>query len=123
MKKMVIFEPAMCCSTGVCGPGVDRQLLRVSTVINNLKNNGVLVERYNLSGNPQVFVDNKTINKILNEVGIEVLPITMVDDVIVKTKAYPTDEEFSNLLDVPVSCLKSAIKKPAKGCGCKGGCC
>ncbi|MBX4263471.1 arsenite efflux transporter metallochaperone ArsD [Clostridium estertheticum] len=128
MKKMVIFEPAMCCSTGVCGPGVDRQLLRVSSIINNLKNNGVLVERYNLSGNPQMFVDNKTINKMLNESGIEVLPVTMVDDIVVKTKTYPTDEEFASLLDVPVSSLKSVIKKPSikkplKGCGCDGGCC
>jgi len=123
MKKMIIFEPAMCCSTGVCGPGVDRQLLRVSTVINNLKNNGVIVERYNLSGNPQIFVDNKIINEMLNESGVEVLPITVVDDVVVKTKTYPTDEEFSNLLDVTVSSLKSAIKKPSKGCGCKDGCC
>jgi len=123
MKKMIIFEPAMCCSTGVCGPGVDRQLLRVSSVINNLKNNGILVERYNLSSNPQIFVDNKTINKMLNNDGVEVLPVTMIDDVVVKTKTYPTDEEFSNLLDVSLSSLKSPIKKPSKGCGCKGGCC
>ncbi len=46
MKKMIIFDPAMCCSTGVCGPGVDPELLRVSTVINNLSNRGVIVERY-----------------------------------------------------------------------------
>ena len=128
MKKMIIFEPAMCCSTGVCGPGVDRQLLRVSTVINNLKNNGILVERYNLSGNPQVFVDNKTINKMLNESGVDVLPVTMVNDVVVKTKIYPTDKEFGDLLDVPVSSLKSVIKKPSfkkssKCYGCDGGCC
>ncbi|MBU3076112.1 arsenite efflux transporter metallochaperone ArsD [Clostridium estertheticum] len=128
MKKMIIFEPAMCCSTGVCGPGVDRQLLRVSSIINNLKNNGILVERYNLSGNPQMFVDNKTINKMLNESGIEVLPVTMVDDIVVKIKKYPTDEEFASLLDVQVSLLKSVIKKPSikktsKGCGCDGGCC
>ena len=37
MKKMMIFEPAMCCSTGVCGPSVDENLLRVSTIINRLK--------------------------------------------------------------------------------------
>ena len=123
MKKMIIFEPAMCCSTGVCGPGVDRQLLRISTVINNLKNNDILVERYNLASNPQIFVDNKTINKMLNECGIDVLPVTMVDDIIVKTKTYPTDEDFSNLLGVPLSSLKSDIKKPTKGCGCKGGSC
>ena len=123
MKKMVIFEPAMCCSTGVCGPSVNQDLLRVSTVTNNLNNKGILVERYNLSSNPQIFVDNKEINKILNDEGIEVLPVTMVDGVVVKTKAYPTDEEFCNLLGVPADYLKATVKKPSSGCGCKGGCC
>ncbi len=39
MKKMIIFDPAMCCSTGVCGPSVDPELLRVATTINRLKSN------------------------------------------------------------------------------------
>ena len=41
MKKMNIYEPAMCCPTGVCGVGVDPELLRISTVLNNLKKKGV----------------------------------------------------------------------------------
>jgi hypothetical protein len=127
MKKMIIFDPAMCCSTGVCGPSVDKELLRVSTVLNNLKSKGVVVERHNLTSNPQAFVDNKTINEILNKEGIEVLPVTMVDDEIVKTKAYPTNEEFCELLALPEDYLKITIKKPAvakpKDCGCKDGCC
>lgn len=60
MKKMIIFDPAMCCSTGVCGPSVNPELLRVATTINVLKNKGVIIERYNLSQNPQAFIDNKT---------------------------------------------------------------
>jgi len=123
MKKMMIFEPAMCCSTGVCGPSVDPELLRVSTVLNNLKNNGILVERYNLSSNPQVFVDNQTINKILNEHGIEVLPVTIVDGEVVKTKGYLTDEEFCKYLEVSEKYLKGTVAKISKGCGCKDGCC
>lgn len=123
MKKMIIFEPAMCCSTGVCGPSVDPELLRVSTVINNLKNNGVLVERYNLSSNPQIFVDNKEINRMLNNNGIEVLPVTMVDGNVVKIKAYPTDEEFCKHLGVSDKYLKGTVAKITKGCGCKSGCC
>jgi hypothetical protein len=123
MKKMIIFEPAMCCPTGVCGPSVDKELLRISIVLNNLKNNGVIVERHNLSNNPQAFVENQEINKMLNENGIEFLPVTMVDGVVVKTKAYPTNEEFSNFLDVPADYLKAAAKKPSQGCGCEGGCC
>ena len=122
MKKMMIFEPAMCCSTGVCGPSVDPELLRVSTVINSLKNKGALIERYNLSGNPQAFVDNKEINRILNTSGIEELPVTMVDGAVVKTKNYPTDEEFHRLLGITEGPKKINIKMQSKGCGCKGGC-
>lgn len=123
MKKMTIFEPAMCCSTGVCGPSVDQELLRVSTVINNLKNKGVIVERHNLSSNPQAFVDNKEINSIINNEGVAALPVTMVEGEVVKTKTYPTDQEFCSFLGLPEDYLKAPIKIKAKGCGCNSGCC
>lgn len=125
MKKMVIFDPAMCCSTGVCGPGVNPELLRVSTVLNNLKSNGVVVERHNLSNNPQAFVDNSVINEILNTQGVDVLPVILVDGEVVKTKEYPTNQEFCSLLEIPESYLKAKIqlKTKSSGCGCKGGCC
>ncbi|KUO76895.1 MAG: transcriptional regulator [Clostridia bacterium BRH_c25] len=123
MKKMIIFEPAMCCSSGVCGPAVDPELLRVSTVINNLKNKGILVERYNLSGNPQIFVDNKEINNMLNSDGVEAFPVTMVDGIVAKTKAYPTDEEFCKLLGLPEDFLKAKVKRASKGCCGGDGCC
>jgi len=123
MKKMIIFDPAMCCSTGVCGPGVDPELLRVSTVINNLNDRGVVVERHNLTSNPQAFVDNKIINDILNRDGVDVLPVTIVDGEVVKTKAYPTDAEFCSFLEVPENYLKATIKIGTNKCNCKDGCC
>lgn len=122
MKKMIIFDPAMCCSTGVCGPSVNPELLRISTVINNLKNKGLLIERYNLTNNPQIFVDNVTINEILMTSGVDSLPVTMIDGKVVKERAYLTNEEFCKLLEVPEEYLKVNIKRP-NGCGCKGGCC
>jgi hypothetical protein len=123
MKKMIIFEPAMCCSTGICGPSVEPELLRISTVISNLKNNGIIVERANLTSNPQAFVDNKEINSLLNTNGIEILPVTMIDGNVVKTKAYPTDEEFCKHLEVSEKYLKGIVTKITRGCGCKDGCC
>ncbi|MFL0245404.1 arsenite efflux transporter metallochaperone ArsD [Candidatus Clostridium stratigraminis] len=116
MKKMIIFDPAMCCSTGVCGPSVDKDLLRVATLLNNLKSNGIVVERHNLTSNPQIYVDNKVVNRMLLKEGVEVLPITMVDGEIVKIKAYPTNEEFCSLLEIPGDYLKISIKKPSKVC-------
>jgi len=125
MKKMIIFEPAMCCSTGVCGPGVDPDLLRLSTVLNNINKRGVAVERFNLTNNPQAFVDNKVINLLLNSDGIDILPVTILDGEVVKTKNYPTNEEFCKLLGIPEEYLKTKIqmKSKDKDCGCKGGCC
>ena len=125
MKKMVIFDPAMCCPTGVCGPSVDKNLLRVSTVINRLEKKGVLVERHNLTNNPQIFVDNQEINKMLNNEGIEILPITTVNGIVVKTKEYPTNEEFCELLGVPEEYVISKLRarKQRRDCSGEDGCC
>ncbi|SMC25500.1 Arsenical resistance operon trans-acting repressor ArsD [Clostridium acidisoli DSM 12555] len=123
MKKMIIFEPAMCCSTGLCGPGVDPELLRVSTVLNTLNKKGIVIQRHNLSNNPQAFVDNKLINELLNNSGVEVLPVTIVDDNVLKTKAYPTNDEFCKFLDITEDYLKTGVKFKTKDCDCKGGCC
>jgi hypothetical protein len=130
MGKMQIFEPAMCCSTGLCGVGVDPELLRISTVLNALNKNGVVVERFNLSSAPQEFVTNKVVNDMINTKGVEDLPLTVLDGVVVITGRYPTNEEFAKLLGIPSSYLaekpkavKAVIKKSA-GCGCSGdNCC
>lgn len=123
MRKMIIFDPAMCCSTGVCGPSVNPELLRISTILNNLKNKGIIVERHNLTNNPQVFIDNKEINNIIMTKGVNALPIVVLDGEIMKTGAYPSNEEFCTWLGIPSEYLKANIKSPKGGCGCKGGCC
>jgi hypothetical protein len=103
MSKIQIFDPAMCCSTGVCGPSVNPQLIRVATVINNLKKQGILVERYTLNNDPQAYVDNINVNDLIKSEGVSVLPITVVDGIVVKTKEYLTNEEFANYLNIKVS--------------------
>jgi hypothetical protein len=123
MKKMIIFDPAMCCPTGICGPSVNKELLRVATALNTLRNKGIVIERYNLTSNPQIFVQNMVINNILNTKGLEALPVTMVDGVVVKEGKYPTNKEFCELLEIASDILKPNIKKPNKSCGCKGGHC
>lgn len=129
MKKMSIYEPAMCCSTGLCGVGVDPELLRISTILNTLKKNGIEVERYNLSSSPQEFVNNKEVNDFVNTKGIDELPITVLDGEIVIAGRYPTNEEFKNLLGISISlsgeqpkAVKATLKK-SNGCGCSGGKC
>lgn len=129
MKKMFIYEPAMCCSTGLCGVGVDPELLRISTVLNTLGKKGVVVERFNLSNSPQEFINNKAVNEFINVNGVDELPAIVVDGEIVITGRYPTNDEFSSLLGIPSSTLaenpravKANIKKSGD-CGCSGGNC
>lgn len=128
MKKMLIYEPAMCCSSGLCGVSVDPELLRISTVISSLKKNGIEIIRFNLSHAPQEFVKNQMVNKMISAEGVAVLPITILDDEIVKKGSYPTNDELIRLLDIPRSYLGAESAKPKAtkgkgGCGCKGGCC
>ena len=130
MKKMSIYEPAMCCSTGLCGVSVDPELLRISTVINTLKKNGIEVKRFNLSNSPQEFMDNELVNIFINAKGVKGLPITVLGDEIAVAGRYPTNEEFIKFLDLPANLL-SEQAKPARykmtgrsgGCGCSGGGC
>lgn len=129
MKNMQIFEPAMCCSTGLCGVGVDPELLRISTVLNTLEKNDVVVARYNLTNSPQEFITNKTVNTFIKESGVDGLPIIVLDGEIVITGRYPTNEEFVKLLDIPRSYIgeqpkvaKATITKKS-GCCCSGGNC
>lgn len=130
MKKMKIFEPAMCCSTGLCGVGVDPELLRISTVLDTLKRRGVVVDRFNLNSAPREFIANHTINAYINSQGAEGLPAVMVDGEIVITGRYPSNEEFAKLLNLPEDILEKQskptkvkiIRKKSGDCGCQGGC-
>lgn len=124
MKKMQIFEPAMCCSTGLCGTSIDPELLRISTLLNTLKNNGVIIDRFNLSNAPQEFIKNSKISEKIKSDGIECLPMILVDGEIVIERRYPTNEEISHLLGIS---FKNYEQKDEHSCGCnpskKGGCC
>lgn len=122
---MQIFEPAMCCSTGLCGVGVDPELLRITTALNTLEKNGVKIERFNLSNAPQEFITNKVVNVYIKENGVEGLPITVLDGEIVMTGRYPQNDEIAKLLDIPISYtseLSTEVEETAGG-DCSGGCC
>lgn len=125
MSKMEIYDPAMCCSTGVCGPSVNPELIRVAAVIENLKKTGIEVKRHNLSSVPQNFVNNTEINRELNSKGADVLPITLVDGKIVKETGYPTNEEFAAYLGVDLDKIQSIpVKTKVRKCSCgPNGCC
>lgn len=118
MKIIEIFDPAMCCSTGVCGPSIDPELMRVATIINALKEKGIEIKRHGLSSAPQDFVNNMVINALLQKEGAEILPVTLVDGEVAKTKKYPTNEELSQWLDITIK-----VKQKKSNCCSGNSCC
>jgi hypothetical protein len=130
MAKMQVFEPAMCCPTGLCGVAADPELLRMSAALRNLKRRGIVVDRFNLTSAPQEFISNDAINRAINEQGVEVLPITALDGKVVLSGRYPTNEEIAGFLGLPVASVseeprKINIKDTRRngGCGCGGSNC
>ena len=122
MKMRYIYEGAMCCSTGVCGPSPDEELMRVSTLVDKLTKSGASIDRYNLTNNPKEFVDNKTVNKLLDEKGEDVLPVVIVDDEVVMTGKYPSNEEFYEMLFLSDDAMEETNTDSGSCCS-SGGCC
>lgn len=96
-----VYDPAMCCSTGVCGPTVDPELLRFSRDVAWFKHHGVEVVRFNLAQEPAAFVQNPTVLALMQERDASVLPMVFVGDKVVATGAYPSRQELVALVGLP----------------------
>lgn len=99
MKKIEIYDPAMCCPTGLCGPSIDPELTRMATVVHALKQQGYPIERFNLANDPVAFVNNLLIKEAIAD-GIEMLPITLVDGAIVRRQSYLSNTELAQLTGI-----------------------
>ena len=100
MSKLQVYDPAMCCSTGVCGPSVDPILPRFAADLEWLKSKGVEVERYNLAQDLAAFAANFTVKQVLSSQGTKCLPMVLVDGRVVSQSDYPTREELASLTSV-----------------------
>ncbi|ALG42329.1 arsenic resistance operon repressor [Megasphaera elsdenii 14-14] len=117
MKHMEIFEQAMCCPTGLCGPSIDPELLRVSTVLDTLKQHGIDVGRYNLTSAPLKFVQTKAVTDFLQHHGPEDLPLILVDGTVQFAGRYPTNDEFASLIGFDPAILEAA-QAAGESCCC-----
>ena len=140
MKKMAIYEPALCCETGLCGVNPDPELLRITTLLRKLKEKNIIVDRFNLNNAPIEFVKNNKVNQYVNENGAEGLPCVTLDGNIIIEGRYPSDKEVLELLELPAqtliqeqnikccakaepqSCCSPVVKKSTSGCCCGGKC-
>jgi hypothetical protein len=118
MKKLVVYDPAMCCSSGVCGPSVDPLLSRFSADLDWLSGQNVGVTRYNLSQEPKAFASNSLVSAALKKEGPECLPLIVADGKIVSKKKYPSRSQLAAWAGVPLAGSK-ATATPAACCAPK----
>lgn len=122
--KIEIFDPAMCCSTGVCGPSVDPELVRIQEALRQIQKQApeVQVSRYGLSADPQAFVTNTAVDELLKNEGPECLPLVYVDGELISKGRYPGNEQLQAILKR--GGLEVALgEKKKSACCCSPGCC
>lgn len=95
MLKLEVFDPPMCCATGICGNNVDPKLITFASDLEWLKKQGVDVVRYGLSFEPNEFVKNETVKNTLQKEGNDCLPIAIVDNQLVYKGIYPSREQLA----------------------------
>ena len=130
MPTIRIYEPALCCDTGVCGVDVDQSLVTVTADIRSLQELGADITRHNLASDPAAFTDDETVRSFMHTVGSKGLPLTVVDGVTVATGGYPTKDVLRDLagLGTPAAASTQRLElglteKTSGGCCGGTGCC
>lgn len=116
-STIVVYDRAMCCSTGVCGPQVDPVLPTFAADLEWLRSNGHCVTRFNLAQDPAEYAKNEVVKQMLAGEGVECLPLVIVDGRVVSRSDYPSRENLALWTNTP---LKAKFSLPVTG---SGGCC
>jgi hypothetical protein len=117
---VAVFDPAMCCPTGICGPGVDPALLAITRDLRWLEKQGVAVQRYGLAQQPDAFVSSARVSGLMQAFGDDALPAVLVNDTVFCYGRYPTRDE----LVAALSPKTAEPTPPSSSCCTPGsGCC
>ncbi len=124
MKTIQVFDPALCCSTGVCGVDVDQALVGFSADVEWVKGQGASIERFNLAQQPMAFADHAAVNGFLERSGPEALPLVLVDGEVALAGRYPSRAELRRWAGLAQPLLQPLVAETvAAGNCCSGGKC
>ena len=129
MRTIQVYESALCCNTGVCGPDVDQALVTFTADLEHLKGHGADIARHNLANDPSSFAANDTVRAYLQVAGSEGLPLTLVDGVTVMAGSYPTRAklvlyaQLADVVAVPPGITRIELTEKSRGAGSPTGCC
>jgi hypothetical protein len=126
MGTIEVFEPALCCSTGVCGPDVPQELVTFSADLEWLRDRGVAVSRFNLASEPGEFAGAPAVLDFLKESGSQGLPLVLVDGTVAMAGRYPSRAELERWAASGATAPTRTVlplAAAADGCCCGGGSC
>ena len=131
MKNIQVFDPALCCSSGVCGVDVDQALVNFAADVAWAKEQGAHIERFNLAQQPMAFAGNAVVKGMLERSGEGALPLTLVDGEVALAGRYPTRDELSRWVGSQPAAAEPAgpdvaeadVAASTTGCCSGGGCC
>ena len=123
MKNVQVFDPALCCSSGVCGTDVDQTLVDFSADVDWAQQNGAVIERFNLAQQPMAFAQNAVIRGLLERSGASVLPVTLVDGEVAFAGRYPSRDDLARWIGTTIPATPAAGAATSKACCGGGKCC
>jgi hypothetical protein len=118
MKTLTIFDPALCCPTGICGAEIDQKLVDFAADLDWLKSEGIEVRRINLAQEPALFAENVQVKSVLANSGVEGLPVILADDEMQSSGQYPDRVELAQMAGV--TAVQSVGQTPTSAAGCCG---
>lgn len=116
MSKIQVFDPALCCSTGVCGVDVDQALVSFAVDVDWARQHGAAIQRFNLSQEPMAFAVNAKVKAFLQQSGETALPLILVDGEVALTGRYPGREELARWAGIEAA-AESVPAAPCCGSG------
>jgi len=125
VKAIQIYDPALCCSSGVCGVDVDQALVSLAADLDWAKQHGVAIERFNLAQQPMDFAQNATVRAFLERSGAEALPLVLVDGEVALAGRYPNRAELTRWAGLAALAGAPVLAEvaPAGSCCSGGKCC
>ena len=96
--RIEIYDPPMCCSSGLCGPLVDPRLVALNDALLALAKQGVDVTRFNPVQQLKEVMANPEVAKAIHRQGKKALPMIYVNGQLFQSGSYPSYEELCEAL-------------------------
>lgn len=121
MTNIQVFDPALCCSSGVCGTDVDQKLVDFSADVDWAKQQGAQIERFNLAQQPMAFADNAAVKDLLQQHGEAALPVLLVDGQVSLSGSYPSRDVLAAWLGLRDLQATASATPTVQASACCGG--